>query len=418
MKAPPLSRIRDLPRTRLPAILAGLALAAVFPRLAAGDLDPAALSGVREAMQGFVDQKEVAGAVTVIGTRDGIASLEAVGSRDLLKAEPMGKDALFRIASMTKPITAIAIMILAEEGKLSIQDPVEKILPEFRGQRLVASRSPDGLVLKKPARAVTVRDLLTHTSGIPGGLPEGLSDLYLKRNRTLAEGVVGFSQEPLEFEPGSRWAYCNPGIDTLGRIIEVRSGKPYEAFLLERIFKPLGMADTSFYPTGEALGRLAVTYDRKEGQLVPAADTLLGPPAGARYPIPAGGLYSTAADLAKLYRMMLGGGGLGATRILKPESVEEMTRDQLGELSAGFVPGMGFGYGWGVVRAPGGVTESLSPGSYGHGGAFGTQVWIDPRRGYFVVLLIQRTGLPNADGSEMRRRLQAVAASAFRERSA
>jgi CubicO group peptidase (beta-lactamase class C family) len=398
---------------RAARLLPGL-LFLLVPRSPAAEPDRAKLAAIPAKMREFVEKREIAGAVTVVGTREGIVSLEASGSQDLERGRPMPRNALFRIASMTKPINAIAIFMLVEEGRLSVNDPVEKILPEFRGQLLISSRSAEGMLLKKPSRPITVRDLLTHTSGMPTGLPEGLSDLYLKRNRTLAEGVLAFSQRPLEFEPGTRWAYCNPGMDTLGRIIEVVSGQPYEKFFERRIFKPLGMTDTTFYPGAEQLERLAIMYERKEGQLVAAAEKLIGPPAGARYPVPAGGLYSTAEDLVRLYRMMLGGGTLDGTRILKPESVEEMTRVQTGDLQAGFTPGMGVGYGWLVVRTPTGVTEMLSSGSYGHGGAFGTQAWIDPRRGFFVILLIQRRDLPNSDASDIRRELQALAASAMK----
>jgi CubicO group peptidase (beta-lactamase class C family) len=367
-------------------------------------------SQVRARMQAFVDQQDVAGAVTVVGRKDAILSLEAVGSQNLEKQEPMRKDSLFRIASMTKPITAIGIMMLVDEGKLSVEDLVEKHLPEFRTQMLVAERNKDAVVLKKPSRPITVRDLLTHTSGLPGGMPPGLADLYARRHHTLAEGVMAFSQRPLDFEPGSKWAYCNPGIDTLGRIIEVLSGQSYEDFLRKRIFEPLDMTDTTFYPTPAQLERAAQTYDKKGGKLVPVANTIIGPPKDARYPIPAGGLYSTGADLAKLYQMMLGRGISGKARILSPESVATMTKVQTGDLKTGFTEGMGFGFGWAVVRTPAGVTEMLSPGSYGHGGAFGTQGWIDPTRDLFMVLLIQRVGLPNSDASDMRRAFQAVAA--------
>src|SRR5262249_38939376 len=190
------------------------------------------LSGqVRARMQAFVDQQDIAGVVTVIGRRDAVLSFEAIGSQNLEKQQPMRKDSLFRIASMTKPITAIGILMLVDEGKLSVEDPVEKHLPEFRGQMLVAERNKDAVVLKKPSRPITIRDLLTHTSGLPGGMPPGLAELYTKRNRTLAEGAIAFSQQPLDFEPGSKWAYCNTGIDTLGRIIDVLSGQSYEDFL-------------------------------------------------------------------------------------------------------------------------------------------------------------------------------------------
>src|SRR5439155_754858 len=146
-------------------------------------------------------------------------------------------------------------------------DPVEKHLPEFRGQMLVAARSRDGdvVALKKPPRLITLRDLLTHTSGLPGGFPPGLADLYTKRNRTLAEGILVMSQRPLDFEPGSKWSYCNAGIDTLGRVIEVASGQSYEDFLSKRVFQPVGMKATTFYP--DAGQSIAMTYAVKDGKL-------------------------------------------------------------------------------------------------------------------------------------------------------
>src|SRR5262245_6971223 len=303
---------------------------------------------VKSRMQSFVDSGEIAGAVTVIGRSGGVLSHEAIGYRDLESRTPMAKDSLFRIASMTKPVTALGIMLLAEEGKLSVDDPVEKHLSEFRGQMLVATKNNDAVTLKKPSRPVTIRDLLTHTSGVARDFAPGFADLYETRNRTLAEGVVSFSQRPLEFEPGAKWAYCNPGIDTLGRVIEVLSGIPYEEFLRRRIFEPLGMFDTTFYPSPAQLGRLATTYDRKDGKLVANPFVLIGSPVGARYPVPAGGLYSTGPDLAKLYRMFLNKGSLGDVRIVKPESIATMTKLQTGNLECGFVPGMGFGFGVGV----------------------------------------------------------------------
>jgi CubicO group peptidase (beta-lactamase class C family) len=381
----------------------------------AENVDSARLAKIPARMAEFVEHGDIAGAVTVVGRKEGILSIEAVGRRNLEKNEPMTKDTLFRIASMTKPITAVGIMILADEGKLKIDDPVEKHLPEFRGQMLVAKRTPDEVTLKKPTRPITIRDLLTHTSGLPGGMPPGLSDLYVKRNHTLAEAVMAFSQRPLDFEPGSRWAYCNAGIDTLGRVIEVVSGQRYEDFLQKRIFDPLGMTDTTFYPTKAQRARVAVNYDRKNGKLVPASNPIIALAENARYPIPAGGLYSTGADLSKFYRMMLGRGTYDKTRILSAESVAEMTKVQTGDLKAAFTPGMGFGLGWGVVRTPEGVTAMLSSGSYGHGGAFGTQAWIDPHKDLFMVLLIQRAGLPNSDASDMRRELQALAADALKK---
>jgi CubicO group peptidase (beta-lactamase class C family) len=364
-------------------------------------------------MQSFIDSGEIAGAVTVIGRAGGVLRYEAVGFQDLESRKPMAKDSLFRIASMTKPITALAIMMLVEQHKITLDDPVAKYLPEFLGQQMVAEKTESSVTLKKPKRPVTVRDLLTHTSGLAREFPPGLADLYTKRNHTLAEGVLVFSQRPLEFEPGSRWVYCNPGIDTLGRIVEVVSGQPFEEFLQKRIFDPLGMKDTTFYPSAEQLGRLATTYDRKDGKLVANPFGFIGSPVGAKYCVPSAGLFSTGADLAKLYRMLLNKGTLDGVRILDASCVAEMTRLQTGDLECGFVPGMGFGLGCGVVKEPQGVTERLSKGSFGHGGAFGTQGWLDPNKDFFAVLLIQRLGLPNADASPMRRELQALAADAI-----
>lgn len=397
----------------------------VIPAARAAEPDAAKLAEIRTRIQAFVDSGDLAGAVTVVGRKGGVIHNEAVGALNLESKEPMPKDAIFRIASMTKPITAIGVMILVDEGKIAIDDLVEKHLPEFRGQMLVAARIKDAtmldrpikdaLILAKPSRPITLRDLLTHTSGLPGDFPPGMADIYTKRNRTLAEVIPAVSQRPLNFEPGSRWAYCNAGIDVLGRVIEVASGMSYEDFLKKRIFDPLDMNDTMFYPTQNLMGRAAPTYDKKDGKLVVAPNSLLATPPGAKYPIPAGGLYSTGADLAKLYRMMLNRGTLGKTQILSEKSVAEMTKVHTGDKIAGFTPSMGYGLGWAVVKEPTGVTAMLSPGSYGHGGAFGTQGWLDPKRDLFMILLIQRVGLGNSDASKMREAMQELAVAAVKD---
>ncbi len=353
-------------------------------------------SPVRSRMQTFIDAGEIAGAVTVIGRADGVVALDAVGYADIDAKKPMTPDTMFRIASMTKPVVAVAIVQLAERGKLAVTDPVEKYLPEFRGQ-------------KSPSRPIQIRDLLTHTSGLPN--PSGdLANIYRKRDVTLAEGVAAFAKKPLEFAPGTKWKYCNSGIDTLGRIVEVVSGESYEDYLRKHIFEPLGMKDTTSFPSAAQLERMATAYEKKDGKAVATTGGFLGSPVGAKYPVPAGGLYSCAGDLAKLYRAMLAGGALGDARILKPESVAEMTRLHTGDLKTGFVPGVGWGYGWSVVTEPQGVSAALSKGTYGHGGAYGTQVWCDPVKGTFHVLLIQRTGI-NSDASPMRQALHETAAA-------
>jgi len=363
-------------------------------------------------MQEYVDQHQAAGLVTLVGRRGQVAHLEAVGFRDLESKDPMRTDTVFRIASMTKPITAIAVQMLEEEGKLSVEDPVEKLLPEFKGQMLVKSKSPQETVLVKPPRPITVRDLLTHTSGLPGGPPAGLSDLYSKRHRTLAEAAIAYSQMALQFEPGSKWAYCNAGIDTLGRIVEVASGKSYEAFLQERLFTPLGMKDSFFYPTAERLAKVARIY-KKAGNGLAISDNFLGDPVDGKFPLPAGGLYSTASDLARLYQMMLNRGTLDGRRYLSEASVGKMTRNHTGGLRAGFTDGIVMGLGWQIVGTPTGVTGMLSPGAYGHGGAFGTQGWLDPKKEMFFVLMVQRSGFPNGDASDLRKSLQGLAVAAL-----
>lgn len=367
---------------------------------------PDQLPGIAPRMQKFVDAGDLAGAVTLVGRKDAVIHHAAVGFRDLATKDPMRSDALFRIASMTKPVTAIGIMILVDEGKLSPDDDVEKHLPEFKDQMLVVEK---GAAPRKPSRPIKVRDLLTHTSGLPGAYPGEYAGVYARRNYTLAETTAVIARQPLQFEPGTRWAYCNAGIDTLGRIIEVVSGESFEAFLQKRVFDPLGMTDTIFYPTPEQVKRLAVTYGKKDGMLVAEPFSLIGLPEKPKHPIPAGGLISSATDLAKLYRMMLSKGQLNGKRILTEKGVAEMTRVQTGDIKTGFVDGMGFGYGWAVVREPKGVTAMLSAGTFGHGGAFGTQGWIDPKQDLFCVLLIQRTGLQNGDASPMRQALQELA---------
>jgi CubicO group peptidase (beta-lactamase class C family) len=376
---------------------------------------PEKLDAIGPTMQKFIDNGDIAGAVCVVGRRDGVVHESITGMRDIETKAPMTRDTLFRIASMTKPITAIGIMILADENKLSPDDDVTKYLPEFTGQMLVEARGKGTVTLKKPVRPIKLRDLLTHTSGV-ANYPPGVNDVYTKRNRTLAETALATALQPLEFEPGTRWSYSNPGIDTLGRVIEVVSGESYEDFLKKRVFDPLGMKDTTFYPTKEQLARLATTYGKdKDGKLIATPNTLITMTSNPKHPIPAGGLVSCGADLAKLYQMMLNMGKLNGKRILSEKAVAEMTRVQTGDIQTGFVDGMGFGYGWAVVREPQGVTAALSAGSFGHGGAFGTQGWLDPKQDVFVILLIQRTGLPNADASPMRQALQELAVAAVKK---
>ncbi|HEY2762300.1 MAG TPA: serine hydrolase domain-containing protein [Pirellulales bacterium] len=385
---------------------------------AAPNFDVEKFAAIVPGMQKFVDDQEICGGVMMIGTADGVAYLDAVGHRTLDSDQPMPKDAIFRIMSMTKPMTALGLMMLVDEGKASIDDRIEKYLPEFKSQMLTASADKEAgtVTLKKPSRPITIKDLLTHTGGLPE-YPEGLKGLMRKRDHTLAEMEMISSQRPLDFEPGSKWKYSSSGIDVLGRLIEVFSGQAYEDFLAERIFKPLAMQDTGFYVSPQQAERLAELCGQKDSKLV-AAKTLPNsmeaePTVKPKYPSPAGGLYSTATDLSRLYRTLLHGGELDDKRIIAAETLKKMTTIQTGDLQCSFTPGMSCGLGFHIVREPQGITQMLSPGTYGHGGAFGTQAWIDPEKGVFYVLLIQRVGLKNSDASDMRKEFQTLAAQAL-----
>jgi CubicO group peptidase (beta-lactamase class C family) len=371
-------------------VLAILALR-VWAAPAAG-MDPERLARIPARMKQFVERGSVAGTVTLVARHGTVASLEAAGYQDLEKKIPMRTDSIFQIMSMTKPVTAVGIMILLEEGRLGLNDPVERHLPEFRGQWVIDSKPDDKTrILKKPSRPITIRDLLTHTSGMSGVPPEGMKELLYKLDRTLADAVLAYSQQPLEFEPGKKWSYSNPGIATLGRIIEVVSGMPFEKFLEARIFQPLGMKDSFIFPPEDRKSRIAMLYKLDGGKLKPAGmDALAGDPwiyrKGAKYSMPEGGLYSTASDLAMLYQTMLNGGTHKGFRLLSKASVEAMTTMHTGESMASY------GLGWAVSKAPGCELTLTSPGSYGHGGAFGTYGWIDPKKDLVGVFLIQRFG--------------------------
>jgi CubicO group peptidase (beta-lactamase class C family) len=373
---------------------------------------PSKFKAIPERMQGFVEDGTISGAVTLVAHKGEIVSLEAVGLAEIANKKTMRPDSLFWIASMTKPITATAIMMLQDEGKLSVDDPVEKYLPEFKNQWLIDNKSGDAMTLKKSPRPITLRDLLTHTSG--------LSDLSAPRpNCTLAELAMAYSQLPLKFPPGTKWEYCNSGINVLGRIVEVTSGESFASFLQERIFKPLGMKDTTFWPTPTQAKRLAKSYQPGKGGkgLEEASIWFIKDDLSdrSRTAFPSGGLFSTAQDMWRFYQMALNGGEFNGKRMVSRESVEVMTRTQTGDIRTGFTDGMSFGYGWAVVKNPTGVTGLLSRGAFGHGGAFGTQGWVDPKRELICVLMIQRVRLQNADASPIRKAFQEAAVAAIGE---
>jgi CubicO group peptidase (beta-lactamase class C family) len=366
-------------------------LPAVFP----AETDaPRPDGSIASALKPFVDSHTLAGAVTLVATKDEVLSLEAVGYADIAQKKPMRADCLFWIASQSKPITATALMMLVDEGKVNVDDPVEKYLPEFRGQMVVAERDENHVLLRKPKHPITVKNVLTHTSGLPFSSPieQRTLDLY-----PLALRVRSYAMLPLEFEPDSKYQYSNAGINTAGRIIEVVSGMPYEEFLDQRLFRPLGMKDTTFWPSGEQLERLAKSYkpsaDGKGLEETTISQLRYPLDDRQRQPMPAGGLFSTATDLAIFYHMIMGGGVLQGKRYLSEKAVEQMTSKQTGDLPTPY----GFGFSTGGQRI-------------GHGGAYGTNTSIDQQHQLITVFLVQHAGWSN-DGSKILPTFQKAAAA-------
>lgn len=356
---------------------------------------------VRRAMQAAIDERAVAGVVTLVERAGRIAGVEAVGRADLAADTPMRADTIFAIASMTKPVVAAAVLMLQDEGRLAIDDPLEKFLPAFGRQMIVAEETPDRVVMRRPARPVTLRMLLTHTSGInTDGLDESIG-------LTQEQKARFYARQPLAFEPGSRWQYSNPGINLLARVIEVVAKVSFERFLQERIFDPLGMNDTTFWPSAEQIRRLATMYaSGGDGGLRPVKIPYLGVlelASRERPALPAGGLFSTATDLRKFYGMLLAGGARDGRRYLSESAWAEMTRAQTGELKVTAREGAAWGLGVTIVRDPIDATARLSPGTFGHSGAYGTLAWCDPRTQTLYLLLMQRTR-PGPVATQLQRR--------------
>jgi CubicO group peptidase (beta-lactamase class C family) len=387
----------------------GFALSAAFYLALTGFADEPTLPGIGAAMKEMIEKNEIAGAITVVVSKDKVLHLENSGLADVAGKKPMTPQTLFWIASMTKPVTGTATLMLQDEGKLNVADPVAKYLPEFANLK-----TPSG-----KAANLTITQILTHTSGLGEAGGDGA-----KNAKTLADLVPLWLAAPMQYEPGEKWSYTQSGINAAARIVEVVSGMSFDQFLQKRLFDPLGMKDTTFYPTTEQRGQLVTAYAKNKdtGALeeVPPRHEF-GP--RDRPPQGNGGLYSTAPDYARFCQMLLGGGAFGGRRYLSEAAMKFLTTPQTGELPTGFFQNDTFGqhgknYGWGigtcVLRAPHeGVAAMLSPGTFGHGGAWGTQAWIDPVKGVAYVLMVQRSNFPNSDASEVRRTFQQAAADAL-----
>jgi CubicO group peptidase (beta-lactamase class C family) len=380
------------------------------------------LARIRPLIQSHIAAKDLSGAVTLVARRGKVIHFEAHGLADVEANRPMQTGTLFRMASMTKPLTAVSILMLLEDGKLLLSDPVSKYIAEFKNPKVAVWNLPNdprgaGSTLVPARREITIKDLLTHTSGLANGF-EGPAGDYVRRANlptggSLDERVRRVAPLPLNFQPGSQWEYSpSTGFDTLGRIVEIQSGMSLSQFFKARIFDPLGMRDSFFTVPKERAGELPVAYTRRDNALArPQA------PAGARpaaessgeYFSGAGGMTSTAQDYLQFCQMLLNGGQLNGARLLSRKSVELMSSDATPGLDLrnylnGEQPLQGYGFGLGVrVRRNNGENGWLgSPGDFGWAGALGTYFWIDPKEQLIGMVLMQtrvtrlRSEFPNA----------------------
>jgi CubicO group peptidase (beta-lactamase class C family) len=361
-----------------------------------------------EVVQPYVDRGQMAGASGVVVTPTSVLTFPTVGYADLESKRPMREDTLFWMASTSKPVHATAVMMLVDDGKLKLDDPVSKYLPDFK-PRLGVTDADGKQRLRAPEHAITVRMLLNHTSGLEFSDPA--ARMPPADCCSLTELVARFVSLPLLFEPGTKFAYSDAGPDTACRIVEVISGQDFETFIRARLFAPLGMKDTTYFPTREQLARLATVYwfSPKEHRLVLAPQqvflTLPYDDRRIRH-APGGGLFSTGNDLARFARMFLNNGVLDGHRYLSETSVAAMTRSQLSAEVAASIPqppGSGpdvpasYGLGWGVGAS----------GAYFHPGAASTNIRVDPTRGYATIFLPQQA--PDATVLEMYRKLDEAA---------
>ena len=335
-------------------------------------------------LQPFVDRHELAGAVALVVGKEKILATETIGFSDIAANQAMKGTSLFWIASQSKPITATAVMMLVDEGRIVLDDPVEKYLPEFHNQLMVVEKDDAHTLLRKPSRPVTVRDVLSHMSGFPFSSAMETPTLD---SLPLAAAVRSYAMTPLQWEPGTRYQYSNAGINTAARILEVVAGIPYEEFMQKRLFDPLGMKDTTFWPNEEQSQRVAKSYkpNAEKNNLVEMPVSQLIYPLSDRthrFPMPAGGLFSTADDTAVFCRMLLNGGELDGRRYISEASFKELTRRQTPE----------------AVKESYGLGFAVGGDFFGHGGAHSTNMEVRPAEGMAIVWMVQHAGFPGEGG--------------------
>jgi len=381
--------------------LVGLPLAAQSAKPESVGLSGERLARVHDAMQRHIDAHDVSGSVTVVARNGQVVWFDAQGLMDMEAKKPMQKDATFRVFSMSKPICGAAILMLLEEGKVRLNDPVSKFIPEFKGSKVAVSldRLPNTPASDTPkyytipaTREITVQDLLTHVSGLASGGPasgyelRGLIDMV--GHETLAGMMPKLAASPLDFQPGSRWSYSAlAGFDTLGRIVEVASGMSFDQFLKQRIFTPLGMKTTAFHPGDERWSSVVRAYHRSEGRLTKTENP--NRLQSKTYFSGAGGLVSTAEEYAQFALMLSAGGQLNGKRLLSPKTVELMSSVFVPDTLPGRAPGRGFGLSVEVVNDPVAAGRRVSNGSFGWDGAYGTHFWVDPKEKLIGIMMIQ-----------------------------
>jgi CubicO group peptidase (beta-lactamase class C family) len=356
------------------------------------------LNRLNDGMKSLVDQGRLAGAVTMVARHGKVIEFEATGKRDIGANLPMQKDSIFRIYSMSKPITGVAMMMLFEEGKWQLNDPVAKYIPEFADLKVYATDANGNMVLKDQAHPMTMRELMSHTGGFTYGYFSNTPVDKLQReadvlnvNSTLEEMVKRVAKLPLNAQPGSEWHY-SISVDIQGYIVQKLSGMPFEEFLEKRIFKPLNMVDTGFYVPAEKLKRLAEFYTYgKDGQF----DVVKG---GLNHDFSAkpalasggGGLVSTATDYMRFCQMLLNGGKLDGVRLLAPRSVDLMRTNVLSPGMSTLSPGAGFGLDFAVYTDVVAAGCYYGKGTFYWGGAAGTWFWIDPTDDLIAIGMIQQ----------------------------
>jgi CubicO group peptidase (beta-lactamase class C family) len=390
-------------------LLIGLPLAAAIPEASKPEdvgVSKDRLSRIHDVMQRHMDAREISGAVTLVARKGRVVNYEAHGLMDLESKKPMAKDSIFRIWSMSKVVGGAAILMLMEEGKLRLNDPVSRFIPEFKGMKVAviqeqpsARRGAGAAGPQAPAvefytmpaaREITIRDLLTHISGLGSG-PASSSEIRKierKPGEQLADYIPKLGATPLDFQPGSRWSYsAAAAFDTLAYVIQVASGMPTDQFLKQRIFDPLGMKDTFFSPSEDRWPRVASAYHRAGDALQKVENP--NRMVSTTYFGLGGGLMSSAADYGQFAEMLVEGGQLNGKRLLSPRTVELMSSAFVPDTLQGRAPGIGYGLSVQVVTNPIAAGYLVSPGSFGWDGAYGTHFWVDPKEKVIGVMMIQ-----------------------------